>query len=99
MRTARCITALVVCAMAVGAMQAQESASNEKTRIIEAFLDSTPAIYGSNLNFNDFFSDSYVTAKVYADDDSIVTKIKIKKCWTLPSSNSDPTPWKQPRNS
>mgnify|MGYP003302971189 CR=1 FL=1 len=89
MRIARCITALVVCAMAIGAMQAQESASNEKTHIIEAFLDNTPAIYGSNLNFNDFFSDSYVTAKVYADDDSIVTKIKIKKCWTLPSGNSD----------
>ena len=89
MRIARCITAMVVCAMAIGAIPAQESASNDKTRIIEAFLDSTPAIYGSNLNFNDFFSDSYVTAKVYADDDSIVTKIKIKKCWTLPSGNSD----------
>lgn len=89
MRIARCITALVVCAMAIGTTQAQESGSNDKTRIIEAFLDDTPAIYGSNLNFNDFFSESYVTAKVYADDDSIVTKIKIKKCRTLPSGNCD----------
>ncbi len=90
MRIARCITALIVCAMAIGTTQAQKSGSKDKTHIIEAFLDNTPAIYGCNLNFNDFFSDSYVTAKVYADDDSIVTKIRIKKCRTLPSGNSDP---------
>lgn len=86
---ARYITAIIACILAVGCIYAQRSGSGKEQRIIEAFLDSAPGIHGSNLNFNDFFSNSYVTAIVKANDDGKVEKIRIKKCRTTPSGNCD----------
>lgn len=86
----RCITALIACILAVATMQGQAGCPKNKTNVIEVFLDNAPTIHGYNLNFNDFFSESHITAKVYANDDSIAEKIKIKRCKTLLSGNSDP---------
>lgn len=89
MMKSRSITALILCVIAIGSIQAQVSKPEEGMHTVEAFLDNTPAIYSSNLNLNDFFSNSHVTVKIFASDDSIATKIIIKSCRTTLSGNSD----------
>lgn len=84
----RYMTAIIICLLTICDIRAQDVKPSTDKHMIEMFLDNTPGIYGS-LDFNDFFSDSYVTAKVYADEDSAVTRIKIGESGTVLSGNCD----------
>ena len=85
MKLIKYITALIIGLTFIGSAYAQEQTQHA----IEVFLDSVPGIYGNSINFNDFFSHSYVTAKVYADKKGGIEKIRISKCRTTPSGNID----------
>ncbi len=56
---------------------------------IEAFLDSLPGIHSRNLDLNDFFDESTVTAIVYADENGTAEKVRIRKARIKLSGNSD----------
>ena len=87
MKLIKHITALIVCLPFLGSAHAQE----QTLHTIDAFLDSTPGISGNSINFNDFFSYSYITAKAHADEKGEIEKIKISRCKTTPSGSIDRT--------
>lgn len=74
---------------AINVSNAQKLNNTDKERVIEVNLDSIPGILSNNLNFNDFFAESYITAKVTADRNGNAEKIRIGRCRTTLSGNSN----------
>lgn len=86
MRISRHITtAITACMLATTGIQAQSNVLQD----IVVYLDSTAGVYCSNLNYNDFFSESYVTVKFLADKDGKAGKIEMADFETTLSGNSD----------
>lgn len=78
-------TAITACMLATTGIQAQSNVLQD----IVVYLDSTAGVYCSNLNYNDFFSESYVTVKFLADKDGKAGKIEMTDFETTLSGNSD----------
>ena len=90
MRRARYITAAFIAGMlATGGVKAQSCVPVCGQDTIEVFLDSLPGIRGTSLNYNDFFAETYYTARISADESGHAERIRFKERTTIPSGNCD----------
>lgn len=78
-------TAIITCMLATSGIQAQSDVLQD----IVVYLDSTAGVYCSNLNYNEFFSESYVVARIHAGTSGNAEDIKITEYETTLSGNSD----------